>query len=116
MPAPPPRDAARIDPGSLGLAAAFAAIAPIVRPRAAGPRGFLLVADRRAAAADPGAGARCSPTPRRSPRRSSRRDLAAAGPRAAGAALQGAIRPRAAAQRMVEAALRAAARRRAGRR
>ena len=77
-------------------------------PGAADPTGFLLVADRRAAPADPGAGAAPRPTPRRWPRRCSPRDGPPPGRAqpAPATALKGAIRPRAAAQRLVEAALR----------
>ena len=103
----PLRDTARIDPGSVRLAGAFAAIAPIVPPGAADPTGFLLVADRRPRRLTPSlarllgdAAALAAPVVPRDAPPPGRAQPAPA------TALKGAIRPRAAAQRMVEAALR----------
>jgi diguanylate cyclase (GGDEF)-like protein len=104
-----PGRAERIDPAALALAAAFAAVAPVAAAGPDGaPAGYVLVADRRARQLTPGLALRLADAAVLARPIFGRPPSAVPAPPVAGrAALRAAIRPRAAAHRFVDAALRA---------
>ena len=100
LPPPAAAAAARIDPAAMGLDAAFAALVPL-------RRGFLVVADTRPRRLTPGLTRRLADA---AVLAEPLLDRAAGRPApSVGPALHAAIRPRAAAQRLVEAAIRSGA-------